>query len=62
MSFNQSLLKLVEAGLVDLDSACAASDKPEELKLALRGFASQGRRQTPRMGGSMASGDLDTRS
>jgi twitching motility protein PilT len=62
MSFNQSLLKLVEAGLVDLDTACAASDKPDELKLSLRGFASQGRRQTPRMGGSMASGGyLDTR-
>ena len=62
MSFNQSLLKLVEAGLVDLETACAASDKPDELKLSLRGFGSQGRRQPPRMGGSMApGGDLDTR-
>ncbi|HKX45990.1 MAG TPA: PilT/PilU family type 4a pilus ATPase, partial [Planctomycetota bacterium] len=52
ISFNQSLRQLVEGGLVDLDTALAASDKPDELMLALRGFTSGGdRKRTLRLGG-----------
>jgi pilus retraction protein PilT len=39
ISFNQSLRSLVEQGLVEVDVALAASDRPEELMLALRGFS-----------------------
>ena len=40
ISFNESLAHLVEQGMVDVDVALAASDRPEELTLALRGFSS----------------------
>jgi twitching motility protein PilT len=40
ISFNESLAHLVEQGLVEMDVALAASDRPEELTLALRGFSS----------------------
>ncbi|MBI1380153.1 MAG: PilT/PilU family type 4a pilus ATPase [Planctomycetaceae bacterium] len=45
ISFNQSLRQLVEAGLIELEVALAASDRPDELMLALRGFTSGGDRQ-----------------
>ena len=48
ISFNESLAHLVEGGLVDMDVALAASDRPEELTLALRGFSS-GTKQRLRM-------------
>ncbi|MEM7307729.1 MAG: PilT/PilU family type 4a pilus ATPase [Planctomycetota bacterium] len=54
ISFNQSLRTLVHHDLVDLDVALAASDRPEELLLALRGFSqgSQAQRRGPlRMAG-----------
>ena len=38
ISFNQSLRRLVQAKLVELKDALAASDRPEELVLALRGI------------------------
>ncbi|HOX36743.1 MAG TPA: PilT/PilU family type 4a pilus ATPase [Candidatus Brocadiia bacterium] len=37
-TFNQCLIDLVKAGIVDLDDAASASDKPEELRLAVRGL------------------------
>ena len=37
-SFNQSLVGLVQAGIIDYDDAMAAADSPDELKLALRGI------------------------
>ncbi|QDU85735.1 Twitching mobility protein [Planctomycetes bacterium Pla163] len=43
LSFNGSLLRLIEAGMVEIGAAMAASDKPDELMLALRGFQSRGR-------------------
>ena len=39
ISFNHSLRTLVSNELVDLEVALAASDRPEELLLALRGFS-----------------------
>ncbi len=45
ISFNQSLKRLVTAKLVELKDALAASDRPEELVLSLRGItSSSGRR------------------
>jgi len=43
LSFNGSLLRLIEAGMVEIGAAMSASDKPDELMLALRGFQSRGR-------------------
>ena len=40
ISFNQSLRRLVQQKLVELKDALAASDRPEELVLALRGITS----------------------
>jgi twitching motility protein PilT len=40
ISFNQSLRRLVLHRFVDLKDALAASDKPDELVLALRGITS----------------------
>ena len=39
VSFNFSLRNLIQHDLVDLEVALAASDRPEELLLALRGFS-----------------------
>jgi len=52
LSFNQSLRALVEQGLVEVDVAMSASDRPEELMLALRGFknGNVGERGKLRMG------------
>jgi twitching motility protein PilT len=38
ISFNMSLRKLVESAWVDLEIALSASDRPDELMMALRGF------------------------
>jgi twitching motility protein PilT len=40
VSFNQSLRRLVQQKLVDLKDGLAASDRPDELVLALRGITS----------------------
>ena len=39
LSFNQSLRGLVQQNLVELEVALAASDRPDELLLALRGYS-----------------------
>ncbi len=38
-SFNQSLVQLVNEGVIDFDDAMGAADSPDELKLALRGIS-----------------------
>jgi twitching motility protein PilT len=38
MTFNQSLIRLFEAGNITLEDALASSDNPEELKLQMRGI------------------------
>lgn len=38
-SFNQSLVALVQQGVIDFDDALEAADSPDELKLALRGIS-----------------------
>lgn len=38
MTFNQSLVRLFEAGNISLEDALAASDSPEELKMQMRGI------------------------
>lgn len=38
MTFNQSLIRLFEAGNISLEDALASSDNPEELKLEMRGI------------------------
>ncbi len=43
MTFNQSLIRLFEAGNISLEDALAASDNPDELKLQMRGITSGGR-------------------
>lgn len=40
MTFNQSLLRLYEAGNISYEEALAASDNPDELKLQIRGITS----------------------
>jgi twitching motility protein PilT len=49
ISFNHSLRTLVEHDLIELEVALAASDRPEELLLALRGFTkgSQAQKRGP---------------
>jgi twitching motility protein PilT len=42
MTFNQSLIRLFEAGNVALEDALAASDNPEELKMQMRGITQGG--------------------
>jgi Tfp pilus assembly ATPase PilU len=44
VSFNHSLLRLVEQRVVDLDDALASSDRPEELLLSLRGIRGSAKR------------------
>jgi twitching motility protein PilT len=39
ISFNQSLRLLVQQDVIELETALSASDRPEELLLALRGFS-----------------------
>jgi len=45
ISFNMSLRRLVTERKVELNDALAASDRPEELVLALRGITGSGQRQ-----------------
>jgi Tfp pilus assembly ATPase PilU len=42
ISFNLSLRRLILAGLIDVETALQSSDRPDELRLALRGFSSGG--------------------
>ena len=42
MTFNQSLIRLFEAGNISLDDALAASDSPDELKMQMRGISTGG--------------------
>jgi hypothetical protein len=57
ISFNQSLRRLVQQKLVELKDALAASDRPDELVLALRGItSSHGRRRGEGGGGSGPTG------
>ena len=57
ISFNQSLRRLVQQKLVELKDALAASDRPDELVLALRGItSSHGRRRTDGPGGPSPAG------
>jgi len=58
ISFNRSLRELVQAKLVDLKDALSASDKPDELVLALRGITSSSGRENKglQMGYSQPSG------
>ena len=38
MTFNQSLIRLFQAGNISLGDALAASDSPDELKMQMRGI------------------------
>ena len=42
MTFNQSLIRLFEAGNISLEDALAASDSPDELKMQMRGISAGG--------------------
>ena len=42
MTFNQSLIRLFEAGNISLEDALAASDSPDELKMQMRGITQGG--------------------
>jgi twitching motility protein PilT len=54
ISFNQSLRRLVQHKLVDLRDALGASDRPDELVLALRGITSGMRKRPGEAGGPSA--------
>jgi twitching motility protein PilT len=54
ISFNQSLRRLVQHKLVDLRDALGASDRPDELVLALRGITSGMRKRPGEAGGPTA--------
>jgi twitching motility protein PilT len=43
MTFNQSLIRLFEAGNIALEDALAASDNPDELKMQMRGISAGGK-------------------
>ncbi len=47
MTFNQSLIKLFEAGNITLDEALGASDNPDELKMQMRGITQGGATAMP---------------
>ena len=38
MTFNQSLIRLFQAGNISLEDALAASDNPDDLKMQMRGI------------------------
>ena len=38
MTFNQSLIRLFQAGNISLEEALAASDNPDDLKMQMRGI------------------------
>lgn len=65
VSFNRSLLRLVQDRVVDLEEALAASDRPDELLLSLRGIKGSAERPSnaraeggrpPEAGGGSGSG------
>ncbi|MEO0480702.1 MAG: PilT/PilU family type 4a pilus ATPase [Planctomycetota bacterium] len=48
MTFNQSLIRLFEAGNISLEDALASSDNPDELKMQMRGITAGGQtKSTP---------------
>ena len=47
MTFNQSLIRLFEAGNISLEDALGASDNPDELKMQIRGITQGGKPLTP---------------
>ncbi len=47
MTFNQSLIRLFEAGNITLDDALGASDNPDELKMQMRGITQGGKQISP---------------
>ena len=53
VSFNHSLRELVQHDLVELEVALAASDRPEELLLALRGYSKGSKRQQQAQSGRL---------
>ena len=54
ISFNHSLRLLVQQDVIELETALAASDRPEELLLALRGFSKgKGNPQAPGQSGRL---------
>jgi len=54
ISFNHSLRLLIQQDLIELETALAASDRPEELLLALRGFSKgKGNPQAPNASGRL---------
>ena len=42
MTFNQSLIRLFQAGNISLEDALLASDSPDELKMQMRGITQGG--------------------
>ncbi len=46
MTFNQSLIRLFEAGNISLEDALASSDNPDELKMQMRGITQGGNHVT----------------
>ena len=46
MTFNQSLIRLFEAGNITLEDALASSDNPDELKMQMRGITMGGQATT----------------
>jgi Tfp pilus assembly ATPase PilU len=38
ITFNQSLIRLYQAGNISLDDALASSDNPDDLKMQMRGI------------------------
>ena len=42
MTFNQSLIRLFQAGNISLEDALIASDNPDELKMQMRGITQGG--------------------
>ena len=44
MTFNQSLIRLFQAGNISLEDALAASDNPDDLKMQMRGITQGGQR------------------
>lgn len=52
LSFNQSLKGLVEQNLVELEVALAASDRPDELMLGLRGYQTGANKSRLRLSGN----------
>ena len=50
MTFNQSLIRLFEAGNITLEDALSSSDNPDELKMQMRGITQGSQSSTPQAG------------